>query len=59
MDREALYRAAKYRAADNPDVRAMIGADAALPYRRVNDAMETLREAGVYTIVLLSRKEGR
>jgi len=59
MDREALYRAAKYRAADNPDVRAMIGADAALPYRRVNEAMETLREAGVYTIVLLSRKEGR
>jgi biopolymer transport protein ExbD len=37
----------------------MIGADAALPYRRVNDAMETLREAGVYNIVLLSRKGTR
>ncbi len=59
MDREALYRAAKYRAADNPDVRAMIGADATLPYRRVNGVMETLRDAGVYNIVLLSRKRDR
>ncbi|MCU0845389.1 MAG: biopolymer transporter ExbD [Spirochaetes bacterium] len=59
MDRGGLYRAAKYRAADNPDVRAMIGADANLPYRRVNEAMETLRDAGVYNIVLLSRKEAR
>lgn len=59
MDREALYLAAKYRAADNPDVRAMIGADTNLPYRRVNEAMETLREAGVYNIVLLSRRESR
>ena len=57
LDREALYRAAKYRAADNPDVRAMIGADAGLPYRRVNEAMESLRDAGVYNIVLLSRKK--
>jgi len=56
-DREELYRAAKYRSLDNADVKALLGADKNLPFRTVYSVMESLQEAGVHNIVLVSRKK--
>lgn len=56
-DNEKLYTFAKYRSIDNPDVKALIGADRKVPYRVINGVMEILRNAGVHNIVLISKKK--
>ncbi len=55
---QALQAFAAYRASAAPDLKALIHADRDLPFERVNVLLETLRDAGVYNIVLVSRKKG-
>jgi biopolymer transport protein ExbD len=47
---------ARSRVTGRPDLRALIRADKELPYEYVNAAMEAMKEAGVYNIVLVSKK---
>jgi biopolymer transport protein ExbD len=56
---ENLYLHARYMVANRPDLRALISADRDLPYEFVNRTLETLRDAGVYNVVLISRKKSR
>ncbi|PKL35380.1 MAG: hypothetical protein CVV44_21475 [Spirochaetae bacterium HGW-Spirochaetae-1] len=52
-----LISTAKYRAAANPRVKGMIGADREVGFSRINTVMEMLRDSGVFNIVLLTRKK--
>ena len=54
-----LVSFAQYKISINADIKALISADKALPFEYVNSAMEALRDAGVYNIVLVSRKKER
>lgn len=51
-----LVSFARYRASSNPAVKALIRADREIPYEIVNNVLETLKESGVYNIVLVSKK---
>ncbi len=54
-----LYLHARYMVASRPDLRALISADRAIPFEYVNRTLETLRDAGIYNVVLISRKKSR
>ncbi len=51
-----LVSYARYRLAGNPQVRALISADRDLPFVTVNSVLESLKEAGVYDIVMVTKK---
>ncbi len=53
---EELVSYARYRKSFSPKIRAMIHADSTLPYNYVNQVLESLKEAGLYNIVLASKK---
>jgi biopolymer transport protein ExbD len=53
-----LVISAKSRAASNPTVRGLIGADRGVPFSAVNRVMEQLSDSGVYNITLLTKKKG-
>ncbi len=48
---------ARYKLASNPDTTALIRAEKDIPYEFVNAVMESLKEAGLHSIVLVSRKK--
>jgi len=54
-----LYLHARYMVSSRPDLRALISADRTIPFEYVNRTMETLRDAGIYNVVLISRKKIR
>lgn len=54
-----LVSFARYKISINADIKALISADRELPFEYVNSAMEALKDAGVYNIVLVSRKKER
>ena len=54
-----LVSYARYRISVNTDIKALISADRELPFEYINSAMEALRDAGVYNIVLVSKKKER
>jgi biopolymer transport protein ExbD len=56
---ESLFLHARSTALSRPDIRALVNADSSLPYERVNGVLETLRDAGIYNVVLVSRKKTR
>jgi len=52
-----LVSLAQYKRSVNADIKALISADRELPFEYVNSAMEALREAGVYNVVLVSKRK--
>jgi biopolymer transport protein ExbD len=54
-----LISYARYRISANADIKALISADRELPFEYINSAMEALKDAGVYNIVLVSKKKER
>ena len=54
-----LVSYARYRISVNTDIKALISADRELPFEYINSAMEALKDAGVYNIVLVSKKKER
>jgi biopolymer transport protein ExbD len=54
-----LVSFARYRISINADIKALISADRELPFEYINSAMEALKDAGVYNIVLVSKKKER
>ncbi len=55
---EELVSFVRYRKSASPSIRAMIHADRSIPYKYVNQVMKSLKEAGLYNIVLASKKAG-
>jgi biopolymer transport protein ExbD len=51
-----LVSYARYRLAGDPGVKALVSADRDLPFESVNGVLESLREAGVYNIVMVAKK---
>jgi len=48
---------ARYKMAANPDIRVLLNADRDIPFIYINNALEMLKEAGLYNIILISKKK--
>jgi len=48
---------AQYRVSSNPETKALINADKSIPFEYVHRTMDTLRDAGIYSIILISNKK--
>jgi biopolymer transport protein ExbD len=48
---------AQYRVSSNPETKALINADKSIPFEYVHQTMETLRDSGIYSIILISNKK--
>ncbi len=48
---------AQYRVSSNPETKALINADKSIPFEYVHRTMETLRDSGIYSIILISNKK--
>ena len=48
---------AKYKINGNPDLKALISGDRELAYEYINSILEVLKDAGVYNVVLVSKKK--
>ncbi len=53
----ALTTFAQYTIVSNPETRALIRAENTVPYEYVNNALDTLKDAGVRNVILVSKKK--
>jgi biopolymer transport protein ExbD len=53
----ALTTFAQYSVVSNPETRALIRAESTVPYEYINGAMDSLKDAGVRNVILVSKKK--
>lgn len=54
---ESLATFAQYNMVSNPETRALVRAESTVPYEYVNGALDTLKDAGVRNVILVSRQK--
>ncbi len=53
----ALTTFAQYNMVSNPETRALIRAESTVPYEYINSAIDSLKDAGVRNVILVSKKK--